>query len=100
MSYEKDILKPYPSEHSCNVRNEKDFDKKTIRSKDIAHGIRMLLGKLHDETTMTTMSYRFDKNVFTSSEAKDWLKKHKIKCIEFEPAKAQLIETFLDKLRF
>jgi hypothetical protein len=60
----------------------------------------MILGKLEGETTMTTQAYRFKKDVFTASEAKDWLKKHKIKCIEFELAKAQLIDEFLDKIKF
>lgn len=100
MSCSKDILKPYPSEHACRVRDPDDFQKNSFRSKDIDHGVRMILGKLDDETTMTRQAYRFDKNVFTASEARDWLKKHKIKCIAFEQAKAELIDTFLEKLKF
>jgi hypothetical protein len=100
MSCGNDILKPYPSEHACRVRDPDNFQKNSFRSKDIAHGVRMILGRLKDETTMTTMSYRFDKNVFTAQEAKDWCKKHKINCILFEQAKAELIETFLEKIRF
>ena len=35
---------------------------------------------------MEAQSYRFDKNQFTTEEAKNWLKKHDIRYISFEPA--------------
>ena len=35
---------------------------------------------------MEAQSYRFDKNQFSAEEAKNWLKKHDIRYISFEPA--------------
>jgi len=35
---------------------------------------------------MEAQAYRFDKNRFTAEEAKNWLKKHNISYILFEPA--------------
>jgi hypothetical protein len=35
---------------------------------------------------MEAQAYRFDKNKFTAEEARNWLKKHDIRYISFEPA--------------
>lgn len=88
---------PYPNEHACRVRQPEDFQAGSFRRKNIAHGIDMILGKLKGQDTMTTQAYRFDKTVFTESEAKEWLKRNEVKCIMFETAK-MLVDTFIENL--
>jgi len=91
---------PYPSEHSCPVNDPSKFEKGSFRRKNIDHGIDLILGRLKGETTMTKQAYRFKKDVYTQAEAKEWLKKHKITCIKFEPASKSLEETFFENLKF
>jgi len=78
---------PYPSEHAARIISPEKFEKESFRRINIAPGIDIIVGHLIGEKTMTTQAYRFDKSKFTAQEAKDWLKKHDIKYILFEPAK-------------
>lgn len=80
---------PYPSEHAARVISPDKFEKDSFRRTNIAKGIDIIIGHLKGETTMTTQAYRFNKEQFTEQEAKDWLKKHDIKYILFEPAKKE-----------
>jgi len=75
---------PYPNEHSARVRNPGDFTR--FRSKEIADGIRIILGKLKNKNAWDTQAYRFDVAKFTAAEAKQWLKEHDVKYISFEAA--------------
>ena len=89
---------PYQNEHSARVRDPGDFQPDSFRRKNIARGVDIIMGRLKGETTMTAQAYRFDKTVFTVSEAKAWLKKNNIHYISFEPAQKSLIEEFIEKL--
>lgn len=81
---------PLPNEHVARVRDPKDFDEDTFRSKDIETGIRIIVGKLKgatdDDDPMITESYHFDAGKFSEAKAKKWLKDHDITYIKFEPA--------------
>lgn len=77
---------PYPNEHAARIRNPNDFEPDSFRSKRIAKGIRIILGKLKGSDKMTAQAYRFDASQYTEEEAKKWLKEHGIKYISFEPA--------------
>jgi ATP-dependent Clp endopeptidase proteolytic subunit ClpP len=79
---------PFPSEHSARIIDPGKFEKDSFRRKNITSGIDIIMGHLKGESTMTTQSYRFDKDKFTVTEAKKWLKDHDIKYILFEPAKS------------
>ena len=81
-----DIQNPYPGFHAARVREPGDFEEGTFRTKEIDTGITIIVGKLKGQDTMTTQTYRFDKNKFSVSEAKAWLKDHDVKIISFEPA--------------
>ena len=81
-----DISKPYPNEHAARIRPVSDFQEGSFRSKQIAEGIRIIIGRLIGETTATVQSYRFHVDHFTAEEAKQWLKDHDITYILFEPA--------------
>lgn len=80
---------PYPTEHAARVQDPGDFLPDTMRSKDLAPGVRLIMGKLKkdgEKGAMTGQSYRFDAAKFTAAEAKAWLKEHEIEVLEFEPA--------------
>lgn len=80
---------PYPTEHAARVQDPGDFLSDTLRSKDLAPGVRLIMGKLakDGETgAMTAQSYRFDAAKFTAAEAKIWLKEHEIEVVDFETA--------------
>ena len=55
-------------------------------TKSIAPGITIIVQRPKSGGSMEVQAYRFDKNKFTSEEARSWLKKHNIKYISFEPA--------------
>ncbi len=78
---------PNIKEHSAVVKSSTLFIKDSIRSKDIARGVRILIGKLKKGNgSMVTKSYRFDKSLFTAEQARTWLKSRNIRYIDFEPA--------------
>jgi len=77
---------PYPSEHSARIIDPGKFEKESFRRKNIEKGIDIIIGKLKGQSSMTTQAYRFDAKIFTTTEAKKWLKDHKIDYISFEEA--------------
>lgn len=77
---------PYLNEHSARIRNPSDFQEDSFRRIKAAPGISIIIGRLKGETTATTQAYRFDKDKFTSPEAKAWLKEHDEKYTLFEAA--------------
>jgi len=78
---------PYPSEHSARIKDPGDFIADSFRSKSVATGIRIIIGKLKNgDGSMVTQAYRFKSDQFTVEEAKKWLKDHDVKYISFEPA--------------
>lgn len=79
--------------HSGRVKDPDKFLKgkkywATITLKN-TEGIELVTGKLEKDGPagpMTAQAYRFPTDKYTEKEAKDWLKKRKIKTILFEPA--------------
>lgn len=82
---------PYPNEHATRIRDPGAFDPESFRSKDLKNGIRIILGKLKGEDTMTLQAYRFSIDKFTSEEAKKWLEDNKVSYLKFEPATEETI---------
>lgn len=77
---------PYPSEHSSRIKQPLSQETAVFARKQIAPGISIILQRPKSGGTMEVQSYRFDKNQFSAEEAKNWLKKHDIRYISFEPA--------------
>jgi sulfur relay (sulfurtransferase) DsrC/TusE family protein len=77
---------PFPNEIAARIISPDKFEQDSFRSKNIAPGVRIIVGKLKGQSTMSTQIYRFDSDKFTADEAREWLKKHNIKPIEFSPA--------------
>lgn len=75
---------PFKNEHSARIINPSKFEENSFRSKKIAPGIRIIVGKLKGQSTTTVQTYRFDSKKFSPEQAKEWIKKHNIKNIDFE----------------
>ena len=75
---------PYPNYHAARVQDPDGFEK--LGTKKIADGILIISGRLTGESKTSIQAYRFDKDVFTATEAKAWLKEHKIDTTAFEEA--------------
>ncbi len=72
-------LKPYPNEHACRLRNPDDFQSDSFRrTTRVSDGKKysVIMGRLEGEDTMTEQAYRYDKEVWTSGEAKTHCKEH------------------------
>lgn len=75
---------PFKNEHSARIINPSKFEENSFRSKEIAPGIRIIVGKLKGQNTTSVQTYRFDSKKFSPKQAKEWIKKHNIKNIDFE----------------
>jgi len=78
---------PYPNYHSARIQNPDDFEKVVVL-KTIDNGIMIYGGPLKTDKDGPTknQAYRFPKDKFTVTEAKQWLKDNNIEYILFEPA--------------
>lgn len=85
---ESALQEPYPNEHAARVQDPGDFEADSFRNKTLPGkaGVRIVMGKLKGETSMTTQAYRFAADSFTPEQAKKWLKDNDVKTISFEPA--------------
>jgi len=78
---------PYPNQHAARIREPEGFIKTSFITKQIAAGITIIAGKLKSGgTALVTQAYRFAKDKYTASAAKEWMKRNKIKYIKFEEA--------------
>lgn len=78
---------PYPNEHAARVKEPYQNGEGVFARKMIAQGIDVILQKKSNSSgPMEVQSYRFKKQYFTADQARQWLKKHKISVIAFEPA--------------
>ena len=71
--------RPFPNEHSCRLKNPKDFKPESFRRTTRKHNGKeysVIMGRLKGETTMTEQAYRYDKKVWKASEAKTHCKDH------------------------
>lgn len=82
----KEALNPYPNFHAARIEEPSKFQPSTFRTKTITNGVTVIIGKLIGGNNMVAQAYRFDATIFSSSEAKKWLKEHKIEYISFHAA--------------
>ena len=76
---------PYPNFHAARVRSPSAFIRIRV-IQTLPNGILIYGGPLKPGGGATAQSYRFPKVKFTVTQAKAWLKAHKIKYISFEAA--------------
>lgn len=83
-----EVLKPYKNEHSARIEKPDKFVTSSFRSKKIATGVRIIIGKYKTDPKgkTHTQAYRFHVDHFSAAKAKKWLKDHDIKYILFEEA--------------
>jgi len=75
---------PQPNEHTARMENPGKFEK--IRSKELAPGVRALIG-LNPGQESVVQSVHFNADKFTPQQARKWLKDHKKSPIAFEAAR-------------
>lgn len=78
----EDVL--YYYEYEAMMRNLIDFEEDGFSAKQIERGIRSIIGKLKGKKSTDIQAYRFDKDIYSSAEAKEWLKDNDIKYILFD----------------
>ena len=88
---------PYENEHACRLQDpnkfkEGSFRRTTRKHKGKEYGV--IMGKLKGETNMTEQAYRYNKEVWTASEAKSHCKEHDG---TFEAAKKEKDSTDITK---
>lgn len=84
------VMKPYPNEHACRVREPGDFQKDSFRRKAQGEGsdkLFLIIGKLKGSTTTTLQAFRYPVETWDSSRARTHCKAHD--GIDFEPAKSK-----------
>ena len=70
---------PFENEHSCRLRNPADFQKDSFRRTTRKHDGKeysIISGKLKGKTAMTEQAYRYNKDTWSSSEAKNHCEDH------------------------
>jgi len=80
------IQAPYPSEHSCRLRDPSAFKPDSFRRTTRSHKGKpydVIMGRLKNETTMTEQAYRYKKETWNAAEARTHCEDHDGK---FEPA--------------
>ena len=77
--------KPYPNEHACRLEDPDKYVRIRRENDKFGDGIHAIWG-IQEDKPVELQAIRFDKNKYTVSEAKKWLKDHDYKCKLFEPA--------------
>jgi hypothetical protein len=78
---------PYPNEHACRLREPGDFEDGSFRRVSREHEGKtydVIMGRLKGEEALTEQAYRYPKDTWDVSEARDHCSEHE--GIEFEPA--------------
>lgn len=92
-----DISKPYPNFHACQLKPPGSFKDKSFRTVYRKHDGKkyaVIMGKLKGESSMTEQTYRYDKEIWDTDDARAHCKDHDGK---FEAAKVEKAE---DKEQF
>ena len=87
---------PYPSEHSCRIRQPGEFEQKSFRR--IKQGkLLIIIGRLKGKTTTTTQAFRYPKDDWSEAEARKHCKEQDG---SFEPASSQAQEMKIKEMDY
>ncbi|MFX0121935.1 MAG: hypothetical protein ACFE9A_21290, partial [Candidatus Hodarchaeota archaeon] len=75
---------PYPNEHAARITDPEQYDRIRRVKNKFGAGIHVLFGIKDEESEVQAI--RFDASKFTAAEARQWLKDHDYKPIEFSEA--------------
>ena len=85
------VLRPFPNEHACRLRDPGDFEadsfRRTDRETDEGKPFSVIMGKLEGEDSMVDQSFRYPKDVWKEGEANQHCVDHD--GILFEPASGE-----------
>jgi hypothetical protein len=81
------VQKPFPNEHAARQADPKQFDKFRRQPMKGVKGVDAIFGIKDGKSAI--QSLRFDKKLWTTAEAKAWLKSHGFKTAGFEAATAK-----------
>jgi hypothetical protein len=76
----------YPNAHEARLVEAGALDPETMRRKEVAPGVHLILGKRKGSATMEGEAYVFERGKFTPEQAKKWLSERKIETKSFEAA--------------
>jgi len=79
------ITMPYQGEHSARINPPGKYEKLRRQNNKFGKGVHAIFGIL-TEGGSEVQALHFDSDLFTTDQAKDWLKEHDYKTIEFAPA--------------
>jgi len=74
-----EAAKPYPNEHACRLRDPGDFQDGSFRRITREHEGKtysVIVGRLEGETALTEQAYRYDKEVWSESQARAHCRSH------------------------
>jgi len=88
---EDEVLKPYPSEHACRLKDPSKYEKfrRSQRESD-GKKYNIIFGKLKGENKWEEQAYRYPKDGWTTAQARKHCKDHN--GISFEPASEAVVE--------
>jgi hypothetical protein len=78
--------KPFPNEHACRLEDPDKYIRFRRENDKFKKGIHAIWGVQGGDKPVELQALRFDKEKFTASDARAWLKEHEYKCTLFEPA--------------
>ena len=76
---------PYPNYHSARINSPDKYKDIRYAKDEFGDGIDVLYGIMSEDES-EVQAIRFDKDKFTASEARSWLKEHDYSPMEFEEA--------------
>ncbi len=79
---------PFQNEHSARLKSPGQFKRFRRQNDKFGSGIDAIWGiKVKDgKEVVELQAIRFDKNKFTTAQARQWLRDKKISFIQFEPS--------------
>lgn len=78
--------RPYPKEHAARLRDPSAYDQFRRRNNAAGKGVDFIFGIKNGQSGADLQAIRFRLSQFSAAEAKQWLKDHDYKAIQFEPA--------------
>jgi HK97 family phage major capsid protein/HK97 family phage prohead protease len=78
--------RPYPQEHAARLRDPSNYDRFRRRNNAAGEGIDFIFGIKTGESGADLQAIRFRLSRFTAAEAKQWLREHDYKPLQFEAA--------------
>ena len=73
------VLRPYPNEHACRLRDPDGFQEGSFRRSQRTHDGKkysVIMGRLKGEDTLTDQAFRYHKETWTAGQAKSHCSDH------------------------